>query len=69
MMFFYVLFRLAGYFGRKVTKILGINWELRNGEVLKIDRGAIIVANHQSILDVMGKNIGNIFIILNIIIL
>ncbi|XP_014280831.1 1-acyl-sn-glycerol-3-phosphate acyltransferase beta isoform X2 [Halyomorpha halys] len=42
--------KLIGYF----TKILGIEWELRGGDVLKKDRGAIIVANHQSILDIMG---------------
>ncbi|XP_073981530.1 1-acyl-sn-glycerol-3-phosphate acyltransferase beta-like [Rhodnius prolixus] len=36
------------------TKLLGIKWELKNGHILKESKGAVIVANHQSILDIMG---------------
>ncbi|XP_066902854.1 1-acyl-sn-glycerol-3-phosphate acyltransferase beta isoform X2 [Halyomorpha halys] len=36
------------------TKILGIEWSLRRGDILKQDRGAIIVANHQNFLDILG---------------
>ncbi|XP_072935450.1 1-acyl-sn-glycerol-3-phosphate acyltransferase alpha-like [Epargyreus clarus] len=39
---------------KHATKLYGIQWELRNGEVLAKDRGAVIVANHQSTLDVTG---------------
>ncbi|CAH1389904.1 unnamed protein product [Nezara viridula] len=46
--------KIAGKLIRCFTTILGIEWELRGGYVLKKDRGAVIVANHQSILDVMG---------------
>lgn len=46
--------KIAGKLIRNFTKILGIEWELRGGEILKKDRGAVIVANHQSILDIMG---------------
>ncbi|XP_014279269.3 1-acyl-sn-glycerol-3-phosphate acyltransferase beta [Halyomorpha halys] len=45
---------VAGKFIKKFTRILGIEWELRGGNVLNKDRGAIIVANHQSALDIMG---------------
>lgn len=50
-----VLFRIAAKVLRPFTKVLGISWELRNGEVLKKDRAAVITANHQTILDIMGK--------------
>lgn len=37
-----------------VTSVIGIKWQLRNGSVLVEDRGAVIVGNHQSSLDVLG---------------
>ncbi|XP_014280843.1 1-acyl-sn-glycerol-3-phosphate acyltransferase beta [Halyomorpha halys] len=39
---------------RYYTKILGIEWTLRRGDILKKDRGAVIVANHQYFLDILG---------------
>ncbi|XP_012288695.1 1-acyl-sn-glycerol-3-phosphate acyltransferase beta [Orussus abietinus] len=38
---------------RQVTKLLGIKWEIRGGELLK-NEGNIIVANHQNSLDILG---------------
>ena len=35
--------------------LFGIKYELRNGEFLKSNKPCIIVANHQSSLDVFGK--------------
>lgn len=31
-----------------------IKWVLRNGKVLIEDRGAVIVSNHQSSIDILG---------------
>ncbi|KAK9511569.1 hypothetical protein O3M35_000201 [Rhynocoris fuscipes] len=45
---------LAAIVLKHLTKCLGIEWELRNGEILKEAKGAVIVANHQSMLDIMG---------------
>ncbi|CAG2053198.1 unnamed protein product [Timema podura] len=39
---------------KHVTKLIGITWELRNGEILAEERGAVIVANHQSMIDILG---------------
>lgn len=39
---------------KHVTKVLGITWELRGREHLAEERGCVIAANHQSILDVLG---------------
>ncbi|GBP76940.1 1-acyl-sn-glycerol-3-phosphate acyltransferase alpha [Eumeta japonica] len=39
---------------KHVTKVIEVKWELRNGKVLAEDRGAVIVANHQSAIDVLG---------------
>ncbi|XP_012269802.2 1-acyl-sn-glycerol-3-phosphate acyltransferase alpha-like [Athalia rosae] len=39
---------------RQITKILGIEWELRGADELSIERGCIIVANHQTTLDILG---------------
>ncbi|XP_045761578.1 1-acyl-sn-glycerol-3-phosphate acyltransferase alpha-like [Maniola jurtina] len=37
-----------------VTKLYKLKWELRRGEILSEDQGAVIVANHQSALDILG---------------
>lgn len=37
-----------------ITKIIGVNWELRGRDMLEQDRTCIIVANHQSLLDFLG---------------
>ncbi|XP_072935464.1 1-acyl-sn-glycerol-3-phosphate acyltransferase beta-like [Epargyreus clarus] len=39
---------------KHITKIYDLKWELRNGEILAKDRGAVIISNHQSSLDVLG---------------
>ncbi|XP_021929074.1 1-acyl-sn-glycerol-3-phosphate acyltransferase alpha-like isoform X2 [Zootermopsis nevadensis] len=44
----------TSYILRHVTKVLGIKWDLRGGEHLAEDRGCVIVANHQSMLDILG---------------
>nr|BAN21208.1 1-acyl-sn-glycerol-3-phosphate acyltransferase [Riptortus pedestris] len=46
--------KMSAFCLRPFTKIIGIDWELRNGQFLKEDRGAVICANHQSIFDIMG---------------
>jgi len=46
--------RLAGSILKHVTKFIGVKWELRGGEILSVERGAVIAANHQSILDILG---------------
>ncbi|TDG42199.1 hypothetical protein AWZ03_011374 [Drosophila navojoa] len=38
----------------RVTALIGLRWELRGKEHLEKDRACIIVANHQSSLDVLG---------------
>ncbi|XP_063634632.1 1-acyl-sn-glycerol-3-phosphate acyltransferase beta-like [Cydia splendana] len=39
---------------KHITKVIEIKWHLRNGKVLAEDRGAVIVSNHQSTIDVLG---------------
>ncbi|NP_001268824.1 1-acylglycerol-3-phosphate O-acyltransferase 5 [Bombyx mori] len=39
---------------KHVTKIMNLKWELRNGEILAEERGAVVVSNHQYTLDVLG---------------
>ncbi|XP_014357857.2 1-acyl-sn-glycerol-3-phosphate acyltransferase alpha [Papilio machaon] len=39
---------------KHVTKVIEVKWFLRNGKVLAEDRGAVIVSNHQSSLDILG---------------
>ncbi|XP_077287330.1 1-acyl-sn-glycerol-3-phosphate acyltransferase beta-like [Arctopsyche grandis] len=39
---------------KHITKIIGLQWILRRGHVLAEDRGCVIVANHQSMIDVLG---------------
>lgn len=46
--------RLASWFCHFVSSLLGLRWELRGREHLERDRACIIVANHQSSLDVLG---------------
>ncbi|XP_058978280.1 1-acyl-sn-glycerol-3-phosphate acyltransferase beta isoform X2 [Musca domestica] len=44
----------ASAFCHRVTALIGLRWELRGKEHLEKDRACIIVANHQSSLDVLG---------------
>ncbi|XP_046968548.1 1-acyl-sn-glycerol-3-phosphate acyltransferase alpha-like [Vanessa cardui] len=39
---------------KHVTKLIEVKWHLRNGKVLVEDRGAVIISNHQSSLDILG---------------
>ncbi|XP_045761573.1 1-acyl-sn-glycerol-3-phosphate acyltransferase alpha-like [Maniola jurtina] len=39
---------------KHVTKLIEIKWHLRNGQILAEDRGAVIVSNHQSTIDILG---------------
>lgn len=39
---------------KHVTKIIEVKWHLRNGKVLADDRGAVVVSNHQSSIDILG---------------
>ncbi|PZC86986.1 hypothetical protein B5X24_HaOG201222 [Helicoverpa armigera] len=41
---------------RQITKLYGVKWHIRNGEILAEDRGAVIISNHQSVLDIAGMN-------------
>lgn len=40
---------------RWYTKLLGIEWELRGADEMKKTGACVVVMNHQSILDVLGK--------------
>jgi 1-acyl-sn-glycerol-3-phosphate acyltransferase len=50
-------FRYTSYILKHVTKVLGITWELRGREQLAAERGCVIVANHQSMLDILGERL------------
>ncbi|EFN81394.1 1-acyl-sn-glycerol-3-phosphate acyltransferase alpha [Harpegnathos saltator] len=47
-------FVLASWFCHYISPLLGLRWELRGREHLEKDRACIIVANHQSSLDILG---------------
>ncbi|XP_020288132.1 1-acyl-sn-glycerol-3-phosphate acyltransferase alpha isoform X1 [Pseudomyrmex gracilis] len=47
-------FLLASSLCHHVSTLLGLRWELRGREHLEKDRACIIVANHQSSLDILG---------------
>ncbi|CAH2068463.1 unnamed protein product, partial [Iphiclides podalirius] len=48
------LIRLGASILKHVTKLYELKWELRKGEILREDRGAVVVSNHQSSLDILG---------------
>lgn len=48
-------FSWASTWCHRVTALIGLRWELRGKEHLEKDRACIIVANHQSSLDVLGN--------------
>lgn len=50
-----LLFSWASTWCHRVTALIGLRWELRGKEHLEKDQACIIVANHQSSLDVLGK--------------
>ncbi|XP_072765167.1 1-acyl-sn-glycerol-3-phosphate acyltransferase alpha isoform X2 [Anoplolepis gracilipes] len=47
-------FLLASSLCHHINTLLGLRWELRGREHLEKDRACIIVANHQSSLDILG---------------
>ena len=47
--------RWASSFCHHISTLLGLKWELRGKEHLEKDQACIIVANHQSSLDILGK--------------
>lgn len=46
--------RFGAWLIKPVTKLYNLEWNLRNGEILAEERGAVIVSNHQSSLDILG---------------
>lgn len=48
------IFRLASAVCHHVSTLLGLRWELRGREHLEKEQACIIVANHQSSLDILG---------------
>lgn len=48
------LFRLASFLCRHISDILGLRWELRGEDYLKRKEPCVIVANHQSSIDILG---------------
>lgn len=53
---FYPFHRLASSACHHISSLLGLKWELRGKEHLEKDEACIIVANHQSSLDILGTN-------------
>lgn len=49
-------FRIAARILKHITKLYDLKWILRNGEILSEERGAIIISNHQSSLDILGNS-------------
>lgn len=45
---------MASTFCHHISTIIGLKWQLRGREHLEKDQACIIVANHQSSLDVLG---------------
>ncbi|KAL0895853.1 hypothetical protein ABMA27_011877 [Loxostege sticticalis] len=46
--------RFGAWLIKPITKLYEIEWVLRNEKVLAEERGAVIVANHQSSFDILG---------------
>ncbi|CAG9783112.1 unnamed protein product [Diatraea saccharalis] len=46
--------RFGAWLIKPITKLYQIEFVLRNGEILTEERGAVIVSNHQSSLDILG---------------
>ena len=52
---FYFICRTASKFCCHISKVINLTWTLRGAEHLSKDQTCVIVANHQSSLDVLGK--------------
>lgn len=46
---------MAGKLCAPVTTLIGLRWIIRNTEYLQKDQACIVVSNHQSSLDILGK--------------
>jgi len=46
---------LASALCRHISGLVGLKWELRGQQHLAKEQACIIVANHQSSLDILGK--------------
>jgi hypothetical protein len=57
-----VLLRIPAWGARQIARLIGIKYELRGKENIVKGTGAIVLINHQSNLDLCGKNI-KVFII------
>lgn len=51
-----LLSSFTNWFNRIATPALDISTEIRDGHNMQYDKGAVIVPNHQSALDAIGKN-------------
>lgn len=41
---------------RKCSYVMGITWEVRNSNVLQMNKGAVVCSNHQSAIDILSKS-------------
>lgn len=55
--FFFFIIRLPAWGGRQISKVLGLTWEMRGQENIVQDSGCVVLINHQSCLDLLGKYI------------
>jgi lysophosphatidate acyltransferase len=55
---------LASALCRHISGLVGLKWELRGQEYLEKEQACIIVANHQSSLDILGKSFIKLFWVL-----
>lgn len=46
--------RMASKFCQHISMLIGIKWDIRGHEILAQDQACIVIANHQSSLDVLG---------------
>lgn len=53
-MFFYC-YRLPAWGARQISKILGLKWEIRGLDNIVQNSGCVVLINHQSALDLLGK--------------
>lgn len=40
---------------RNVSRMFGLKWTIRGAEHIRKDQAAIIVSNHQSMIDILGR--------------
>lgn len=54
-------FRLPSWGARQISKCLGLKWSVRGTENIVQDTGCVILINHQSAVDLIGKTFLSIF--------